>query len=123
MSRGVAPDPAKVWGSGIRERATAAFQRSSRRGIVADLPGTDHTSSRVSAETTPPVSLPANMYEGKSKADMDLTSTRWLNEVKASTEKEASSAKCAKSRSRLKGTILTCRHFLANPGAEIPFSP
>lgn len=82
-----APEAARAWGSSIRERATASFQRTSRRGIVADPPGTDQTSPIASVEKTTPVSLSSRMYEAKSKADTDL-STRWLNEVKASTEKE-----------------------------------
>jgi hypothetical protein len=75
------------WGTSIPERATAAVQRTSRRGIAADPPGKiDQKSPQNSEQKASPVSLSAR---ARTKADSDLT-TRWLNEVRAITERESS---------------------------------
>jgi hypothetical protein len=119
------------WGSGIRDRAVAAFQRNSRRGGGADPPGNDQTShspmklassarlnatsSRIQpsdskvkeqsdpttiaqsepvlqphpAETANDMAPPVDIQPITDTEKTDVT-TRWLNEVKASTDKIAS---------------------------------
>jgi hypothetical protein len=119
------------WGSGIRDRAVAAFQRNTRRGGGADPPGNDQTShspvklasvarlnattSRIqpsdikvkaqstiqsasallphAVETTRSDVVPSVVIQPTSETEQTDVTARWLNEVKASTDKIASDVK------------------------------
>lgn len=105
---------ANGWGGGIRDRAVAAFHRSSRRSNSVDPPGDDKTSmppekivsmsllnspvvvnetvadpssSQNLEEVSRPVVL-MNDFETKAPSEKIDMTTRWLSEVKLSTEKE-----------------------------------
>jgi hypothetical protein len=85
----------KNWGNGIRERATAAFQRNiGRRGSNTDTQVVDsnvaqHIMTQPStANTTTPSVLPSSSGASSAVDSISDQSARWLKEIKASTEKK-----------------------------------
>jgi hypothetical protein len=89
-----APGSMKTWGGGLRERATAAFQRNSGRRSANsnnDVPNIGDTTSfqpKTLTVMTATVS-PVQPTKLKTIANYDSDqSKRWLMEVKASTEKK-----------------------------------